>query len=130
TPGEKRGRRWTQENSIMPRFRRPKVPAIYDLVWDWYENDGGVKYVAHAITIAPVVRKLHDELTGDDGGSPQNHPDHRYWDVRYLTAINNAITAAGGVAAIRRIEIDCSLMPCTRKPFGCIFRVPHLLRSC
>ena len=116
----------------MPQQSRPKHPTIYPTVQDWYTNTGGVRYVAHAITAGtpPVARQLRTPQTGGaPGASPASHPDQVYWSTsQYLdAAIQNTITQAGGVAAILRIEIDCSLMPCSTQNTSCLYQVPRLI---
>jgi hypothetical protein len=118
----------------MPQFSRPKIAAIYNVVSNWHHHGGGVNYVAHAITAGPTAHRLRAvQNVGGLGGTPSNHPDQLYWATTpgglTIAAITNAINAAGGLGAIVRIEIDCTLMPCNVAANCCLLRVPALIQN-
>jgi len=112
----------------MPMLPRAKNAVIYPVVNEWWKNDGGVHYVAHAITAAGVAHALGEVVTGGQpGASTSSHPDQVYWSRN--TKITAGIQASGGAAAIVRIEIDCSLTPCSNSQTSCVYRVPELIRG-
>ncbi|WP_374086957.1 hypothetical protein [Methylomicrobium lacus] len=109
----------------MPDLHRPKIAAIYNLTYNWWQNAGAINYVAHAITAAPAAFPLANSIAIAAGGGPNQHPDQQYWQGNMAAAI----AAAGGAAAIVRVEVDCTLMPCDGQFNGCLFRVPYLIRQ-
>jgi len=98
---------------------RPKQPAIYATVADWWSNTGGVTYIAHAVTNAGVFAL--GPITEGTGGTPTNHPDQAFWRTA-----NSATWPPA--ASVLRIEIDCSLMPCNGQG-GCLYAVPDRIKS-
>jgi hypothetical protein len=117
----------------LPQLARPKIATIYNAVQNWYQHGGGVNYIAHAIIAGPQAIQLRPATNAAGiGGSPGNHPDQLYWATPggiLIAAITNSIAAAGGVAAILRIEIDCTLMPCNVALNSCLNRVPLLIQA-
>jgi hypothetical protein len=99
---------------------RPKQVTIYPLVHDWWNNAGGVDYVAHAVTATGVTR-MGDVQSGE-GGTPTNHPDQVFW-----RGANR--TAWPARATVVRIEIDCSLKPCSDAQNCCLLVVPRWLND-
>jgi hypothetical protein len=107
----------------LPALQRARILEIYKLVSDWSGNSGEILYVAHAIT-ANGAFCLGDPPEQDTRKSAKFHPDQRYWDKK----VQARIDAAGGVRAIVRIEIDCTLTPCTGLG-GCFWTVPSLVQK-
>ena len=101
-------------------LRRPKLAAIYNLTNGWWVNAGAIQYVAHGITAAHAAVNLGPVLAIAAGGGPNQHPDQQYWQGHAPPA---------GAAGFVRIEIDCTLTPCTGQFDGCLYRVPYLLRQ-
>lgn len=112
----------------MPVRHRPKLATIYNLVNEWWRNAGGVDFVAHAITAGPAAHLLAavTHTDGNAGGQPYNHPDQAFWRQN---GIANAINNAGGAGAILRVEVDCSLMPCSAGNHCCLYLVPHAIQQ-
>lgn len=107
-------------------YHRPQIPAIYNTVWDWYNQAGAIHYVAHAILQGPTANQLAAPLAiGAGNGGPQNHPDQQYWIQNINITHNLQQIVLGG--NLIRVEIDCTLMPCNAAQVGCLFRVPHLI---
>jgi hypothetical protein len=108
-------------------LRRPKHPVIYATVSDWWDNANGVPYIAHAILNTGNAVALLDAAVEGDGNQnfPMNHPDQQFW-ADNLAAIRQRLLAHYG--NIRRIEVDCALLPCTVAG-GCSGRVPALIRA-
>ena len=104
-------------------LRRTKRLDIYNTVGGFYQ--GPVQYAAHAILNDGTAILLRNPVQGQGNQNfPTHHPDQQYWaNFVHITA-----QIGGNAANIRRIEIDCSLMPCTVAG-GCLFRVPALIRD-
>lgn len=108
------------------QLKRPKHPVIYPTIWEWFDNQHGVPYIAHAILRNGTAVALANEPISGEGSQnfASNHPDQRFW-----TTQANAIwsTLQPIIGNVSWIEIDCALMPCTGQG-GCAFRVPALIR--
>lgn len=106
-------------------YRRTKNPTIYAAVNDFWNNAGGVNYIAHAVLSNGTVVNLGPETQGT-GGTAINHPDQIYWrdNARRFAGIIGGF----GAATVARIEIDCSLMPCDGLG-GCTTSVPLLMTA-
>jgi hypothetical protein len=105
-------------------IKRLKVQPIYDTVGGWWENKGGVYYVAHAILANGTIRQLYKPVSTEKGNtskSTSEHPDQKYWTHREMDKV-----LAEVAKDIVRIEIDCSLMPCDGQN-GCLTTVPRLV---
>ncbi|RYY74884.1 MAG: hypothetical protein EOO52_11220 [Gammaproteobacteria bacterium] len=107
-------------------LHRPKIAAIYNTTYDWFNNVGAIQYVAHAITNANTAILLRGAIQIGAGGGPSEHPDQQYWLNHNFSV---AIATAGGLGQIRRIEIDCTLTPCAGQFNGCLYRVPQLVAA-
>lgn len=108
-------------------LRRGKHPTIYGTVANWYDNIVGVSYIAHLIlTDGTAVPFLNNAVQGNGNQNfPANHPDQQFWtghQAAIQTVINN------NYQNLLRIEIDCSLMPCTGGG-SCLMRVPALIQA-
>ena len=97
---------------------RPALPLINNVMSDWWQNHAGVSFIAHAVTATSVV-PLGPEAQSGNGGTPPNHPDQVFW--KRLSANRPA------AAAVLRIEVDCTLMPCDGKKGNgcCLYVVPQ-----
>ncbi|WP_165189021.1 hypothetical protein [Paraburkholderia dioscoreae] len=98
---------------------------IFNLVEEWGAKAKGlgVQYVAHAITAAGVATCLGESLAGG-GMEPKTHPDQEYW-----RKVKSPDDAGIDLAAIARIEIDCTLLPCAGGNDGCLLIVPFLVQQ-
>ena len=103
-------------------LRRTRRADIFGTVGDFYGD--GVRYAAHAILNDGTAILLHPPVEGE-GGTPRNHPDQEYWRDN-VVHISNAIGV--NFANLKRIEIDCTLMPCVQHG-GCMTTVPNLIRQ-
>ncbi|MDF3980460.1 hypothetical protein P3W24_00340 [Luteibacter sp. PPL201] len=113
---------------MFPELARAKDKVIYPVVHDFYENDGKVHYIAHAIMSNGVAIKLGNESDNSTGGSTRSHPDQKFWSENTLPSLAKLREKCGlGTATITRIEIDCTLMPCDGQWDGCTFVVPTLV---
>ncbi len=111
-------------------LRRPKIAAIYGVADDWWQNVGAINYIAHAITAAGTAHPLGNAIAiAAGGGGAANHPDQVYWRNQNNAQIAAGVLAAGGGAAVVRIEIDCTLMPCANNQNACVYRVPALING-
>jgi hypothetical protein len=119
----------------MPRSSRGKIPAIYNLVQDWWQSGGGVKYIAWAITVGPTATPFRGVVNATGlGKAPPDHPDQRSWisdskNKIQFGGIKNLIKKLGGVPQIKRIEIYCTLMPCNVGNDSCLLQVPERIRA-
>lgn len=114
----------------MPMLQRSKLATIYNVVNGWYANVGAIQYIAHGITAGGAAHALGGALAiGAGGGGAANHPDQVYWSAARDVAIAAGVAAAGGAAAIVRIEIDCTLTPCAGNAMSCVYRVPQLING-
>lgn len=105
-------------------LKRTKRSDIYDVVGQFYQ--GGVPYTAHAILTDGTAILLHAAVEGTGNQNlATNHPDQAFWKDN-----GTAICAKIGTkaASIKRIEVDCALLPCTGQG-GCLIRVPALIRG-
>ncbi|MDX1692540.1 MAG: hypothetical protein R3208_02170 [Ketobacteraceae bacterium] len=111
-------------------LRRPKSPAIYDIVGDWWDNSHGVPYIAHAIFTegAPLTLGPVTQGTGNQNLAT-NHPDQSFWKDNKNGIRDKLDREFRQGRLLRRIEVDCALMPCVQQG-GCVYRVPALIRSC
>lgn len=103
-------------------LKRAKRRDIYDVTRDFYMG-GNVRYVAHAVLENGTAILLRPTLTSTVGRNAFSHPDQEYWRTG-VVAITNAIRNHS--QDVKRIEIDCTLMPCTGQN-GCTDNVPSLI---
>jgi hypothetical protein len=108
---------------------------IYATVQGWW-GTAQIPYVAHAFLANGTIIRLRPTLSAGADNRPANHPDQQYWrtlsrngHASAVATITNAIAAAGGVANIASIDIDCKLMPCNGDDHGCLYAVPALMRN-
>ena len=99
---------------------RPKHPKIYPAVEGFWNNNGGVVYIAHVITKTDVFPLGPVMASTGSSRAASAHPDQMYWSRNLPAAALNAPNKV-------RIEIDCSLLPCDSDNKSCLFRVPQLL---
>lgn len=99
---------------------RPKHPKIYPLVEQFWNNAGGVLYIAHVITKTDVFSLGSVMASGGNNRAASSHPDQTYWARKLPMA---ALNAKGRI----RVEIDCSLLPCDSDNRSCLVKVPQLL---
>ncbi|WP_310622038.1 hypothetical protein [Flexibacterium corallicola] len=109
----------------MPVLFRPKINEVYETTAQWWGNQGQIQFIAHAITADGATRLAPIKAVGAGGGAG-NHPDQLYWRDN-SAQITAAIARLG--ARIIRIEIDCTLMPCTRGQNCCLYVVPQLVNQ-
>ena len=103
-------------------LKRTKRADIYGVVGKFYGDV--VLYAAHAILNDGTAILLQPTAQGD-GGTPFNHPDQTYWRDNGAR-IRRLIEPRA--ANIKRIEIDCTLLPCVQVS-GCMTTVPNLIRQ-
>lgn len=107
-------------------LRRTKRLDIYNVVGHFY--GAGVEYSAHAILNDNIGTAILLKSAVQGEGQQNyaiNHPDQQYW-VNHALHIRNQL--GPHLNNIRRIEIDCTLMPCVQQG-GCRDRSPALIRA-
>jgi hypothetical protein len=87
-------------------LRRGKHPVIYPAVWDFFQNGGQIQFIAHLILNNGNAIALGAEEANANGGA-QNHPDQQFWNQGGIAGI-----FAANAGNIRRVEVDCTLLPC------------------
>jgi hypothetical protein len=108
---------------------------IWNVVHDWY-CDREVPYVAHAYLANGNIIQLRAPLSCAASTRSNNHPDQLYWrsfdgglHQIAVRGIGQSIAAAGGVANIRSIDIDCKLTTCCDSDQSCLYAVPSYMRN-
>jgi len=105
-------------------LKRTKRMDIYNTVGGFY--GGGVEYAAHAILNDGTAILLNPAVAGAGNQNlATNHLDQLYWTDN---AVRIRLRIGANAGNIKRIEIDCALLPCTGQG-GCLDRVPALIRG-